>query len=78
MTSQQARVDDKLSWPHFCVRQRRLREKRTWLNKKNSHPIAPLHLEGQLGILAFQSTGDSNLRDRTLVYANTFSRRAVR
>ena len=38
MTSQQARVDDKSSWPHFCVRQRRLREKRTWLNKKNSHP----------------------------------------
>ena len=28
----------KSSWPHFCVRQRRLREKRTWLNKKNSHP----------------------------------------
>ena len=27
-------VDDKSSWPHFCVRQRRLREKRTWLNKK--------------------------------------------
>ena len=29
----------KSSWPHFCVRQRRLREKRTWLNKKNSHPF---------------------------------------
>ena len=24
----------KSSWPHFCVRQRRLREKRTWLNKE--------------------------------------------
>ena len=41
MTSQQARVDDKSSWPHFCVRQRRLREKRTWLNKINSHPSTP-------------------------------------
>ena len=29
----------KSSWPHFCVRQRRLREKHTWLNKINSHPL---------------------------------------
>ena len=38
MNSRQARVDDKSSWPHFCVRQRRLRENHTWFNKKNSPP----------------------------------------
>ena len=66
INSQRARVDDKSSWSHFCVRRSRLRETPPWFNKK-IHPSLRMRLEqGRVACynLSAFSEVDGGLRNR--------------
>ena len=63
-------IDDKSSWPHFCVRRSRLRETPPRFNKKNSHP-KPARQQGkdcfatQLLLKCIQRSGRKRTDRRT-------------